>query len=259
MSASSPSDSATAWYEEWFNRDEYELVYQNRDAQEAANLMDLLVRVAQPAPEATILDVGCGRGRHALALAKRGYTVTGLDLSPRALAVARKRARAAGLSIVFHEGDMRVPLCNRCFDGVVNLFTAFGYFTDEDDHLRALQSMATALHPGGWLFQDFMNADYVQAHLVPETQRRVDDMLITEQRWIEDGRINKEIILQGPHDAHVFTESVRLLTYDDLRGLYKRSGLRIDATYGDYDGSPYGPVSPRLMLLAHRADDGGIL
>ena len=85
-----------AWYEDWFDSDLYEVVYHARDLRDAERLADLIVRTVQPVPEAEILDVATGRGRHARALARRGYRVTGLDLSPRAIETARTRAAAEG-------------------------------------------------------------------------------------------------------------------------------------------------------------------
>ncbi len=242
------------WYEEWFDRDEYDLVYENRDEQEAERLMDLLERVARPAPGTAVLDVGCGRGRHARSLARRGFRVTGVDLSERALEKARERAAEEGFDICFRQGDMREPVCSECFDGVVNLFTAFGYFEEEDDHLRAIRAMAKALRPGGWFLQDFLNAAYVADTLIPEDTRRVGEMVFKQRRWIEDGRINKEITIHycGTTTAHTFRESVRLFTLADFVRLYAAAGLDLVETFGDYTGAPHTPQAPRLILLARK-------
>ncbi|MFQ5570926.1 MAG: SAM-dependent methyltransferase [Rhodothermales bacterium] len=243
-----------AWYKDWFDRDEYELVYHERDEQEAEQIIDLLERIVHPSPGDTVLDVGCGRGRHARILARRGYRITGIDLSEQALAQARHLAAQEGLAIRFLRGDMREPVGTACFDGVVNLFTAFGYFDEEIDHRHAIEAMATALQPGGWFFQDFLNAPYVQNTLVPEDIRIKDDHQIRQRRWIRNGRINKEITLHPLNDANgtpgPFCESVRLLTLEDFRTLYDDAGLTLIDTFGDYQGRPYTPSSPRLIMYA---------
>jgi SAM-dependent methyltransferase len=237
-------------YAQWFDRDEYELVYKQRNEREAEQVIDLLEHMVQPRPGAAILDMGCGRGRHSRSLTRRGYHVTGVDLSERALAQARTRAAAEGLDIDFRRGDMREPVCEACFDGVVNLFTAFGYFDDDAEHARTLHALATALKPGGWLFQDFLNASYVRANLVPETHRTEGEIEISERRWIEAGRINKEITLRRNGEEHTFKESVRLLTPGDLSTFYAEAGLDLRATYGTYTGDPHTAASPRLILYA---------
>ncbi len=241
-----------AWYHDWFNHEAYELVYRHRDDQEAERVVDLIEQVVHPTPQCTILDVGCGRGRHARALARRGYRVTGIDVAERALQVARMRAEAEGLDIRFVLHDMREPFCTTCFEGVVNLFTAFGFFEAEIDHLRSLQAMAQALRPGGWLVQDFFNADYVVAHLIPFDHFIYDGIEVTQERWIEHNRVNKRIRLRHNGSESVFYESVRLLRWEDFQRLYPQAGLRIQATLGDYNGHPFTSESPRLILYARK-------
>jgi SAM-dependent methyltransferase len=243
-----------SWYEGWVDSDAYDLVYDHRDEEEAARVVDLIERVVAPAPGARILDVGCGRGRHARIFARRGYAVTGLDLSAEAIAEARARAEAEGLDVTFARGDMRDPYCSACMDGVVNLFTTFGYFDTDAENRRALAAMTRALRPGGWFVQDFLNAPQVADSLVPSTTRTVEGVTIEEERWIEDDRINKTITLSRNGDATTYRESVRLYTLDDLRALYADVGLDLVATFGDYDGAPHTPDSPRLLLYAEKQE-----
>ncbi len=241
-----------AWYDGWFGSDAYTLVYDHRDEDEAERLVDFVDRELAPAPDAHILDVGCGRGRHARAFARRGYDVTGIDLSEQSIADARERAAADGLDVTFAPGDMRDAYCEGCADGVVNLFTTFGYFDDDAENQRALQAMATALRPGGWLLQDFLNAPQVRTTLTPESTHTEKGVTIHQERWIADGRINKKITLTQNGTTETFHESVRLFTLDDFRTLYAAVGLDLVATYGDYDGAPYAETSPRLLLHARR-------
>jgi SAM-dependent methyltransferase len=238
-----------SWYEDWFSSDAYDLVYEHRDREEAERCIDLIEREAGPTPGDTILDVGCGRGRHALILAERGYDVIGLDLSERAIDVARSRAADAGLNVDFRVGDMREPVGTDCVDGVVNLFTTFGYFEDDADNLRALRAMVTALRPGGWLVQDFLNAPQVRATLVPEDGRTTEaGITIRQERSIADGRINKDIFLERNGETHRFRESVRLLTCEDLVRMHDAAGLTVQSVYGTYDGAPRTPTTPRCIL-----------
>lgn len=242
------------WYEEWFDHPEYELVYQDRDEGEADKLVDLLERITDPEPEAAILDVGCGRGRHARALARRGYYVTGIDLSETAIDSARRRANEEGLDILFKVGDMRDTVCDCCFDGVINVFTAFGYFDDEDDHVEALKAMARALRKGGWFVQDFFNAHHVVANLVPEDHHVREHTRIHQRRWVEDGRVIKKITLATNGARQSFHESVRLFKLDDFRRMYDAAGLELLDTYGNYDGAPFNEAMPRLIMRAKKTE-----
>jgi len=243
------------WYEDWFNSDGYELVYDQRDLTEAERLADLIEQSLRPEAGADILDIGTGRGRHARVLAGRGYRVTGLDIAEKAIATARERAEDDGLTyeqIAFVQGDMRLPHFQERFEGVVNLFTSFGFFEDEADHQRTVSSMAAALKPGGWLVQDFLNAPYVRAHLVPESEKENGGVHVRQERWIEGPRVNKRITLTKNGEARTFVESVRLLTRDDFRRMYTEAGLKVIETFGDYDGSPHTDESPRLILVARK-------
>jgi SAM-dependent methyltransferase len=240
------------WYRDWFDSDAYELVYQQRNLDDARRLADLVERVARLEPGAELLDVACGRGRHALLFASRGYRLTCFDLSPNALRTAASRAESSGLAMECVRGDMRALPFEEQFDGVLNLFTSFGYFEDEQDHQRVVDGMARALRPGGFVVQDFLNPAHVAASLVPEDVREEGDLTIRQARWIEDGRINKRITLGRGGEEHVFTESVRLLTLADFERLYAAAGLRLADTFGDYHGAPYEEGSPRLILYARR-------
>jgi len=243
------------WYDGWFGSDAYNLVYDHRDENEAERLVDFVERAITPADEAQILDVGCGRGRHARAFARRGYQVAGIDLSESSIAEARTRAGAEGLDATFAQGDMRDPYCEHCMDGAVNLFTTFGYFEDDAENQRALQAVATALRPGGWLLQDFLNAPRVRATLTPESTRTAHGLTIHERRWVAEGRINKEITIEQNGTTDTFRESVRLFTLDDFRAMYDAVGLELVETYGTYDGDPYTKDSPRLLLHARTPTD----
>lgn len=241
------------WYADWFDRDAYALVYAQRDAGEAERAVDLIVRATGVQPPAAVLDVACGRGRHALAFARRGFVVTGFDLSARALDAARHAARRAGLKASFHRQDMREPFCDGCADLVVNLFTAFGYFDDDAESAKALAAMAQGVRAGGYFVQDFLNAPYVAATLAPETTRRVGDTEVAERRWIEGGFVRKAITLRAHGHEETHAEAVRLFSPDELAALHEAAGLHVVHRYGDYDGGALTPESPRCILVSRRA------
>jgi SAM-dependent methyltransferase len=241
------------WYDSWFSSSAYTLVYGHRDEDEAATVVDLIEQVVAPAPDASILDMACGRGRHARELARRGYRVTGVDLSADAVDEARAKAAAEGLDrVTFQQGDMREPVCKACFDGVVNLFTAFGYFEDDAENQRALAALSTALRPGGWLVQDYLNPPHVASTLVPMDTRTEDGVTVTQRRRIEGGRVYKEIELADDTATETHCESVRLYTRDDFARMYAAAGLDLQDTYGTYDGAPHSPHTPRLILHARK-------
>ena len=239
------------WYAQWFDRSEYETVYAARNDSDAELMIKCIVDATSLPTGSSVLDVACGRGRHARAFARHGYRVTGIDLSPRAIETARRLARQEQLEIEFEEGDMRVAPCTDCFDLVVNLFTSFGYFEKDADHLKSIKAMATAMKEDAWLVQDFMNVDYVVADLVPVDERREGALRVVQRRWVDGPRLVKEITLkQAGSPDQVFQESVRLLRLSDFERMYKAVGLVIEHVLGDVQGSEYSPESPRLIMFA---------
>jgi len=246
------TETEQEWFADWFSREEYELVYRNRDKDDALRLLNLFERVVQPEKGARILDLACGRGRHAVNLAHRGYEVTGVDLGEPIIKQARLRAVRENVNVRFVQGDMREPVENGVFDGVLNLFTSFGYFEDDADHQRVIEVVSRMLPSQGWFFQDFLNAEYVRNTLIPDDERVEGDTIIKQHRWIESGRINKTITLQRSDDIHTFTESVRLLTIEDFSRWYRNAGLEIIDVYGSYNGDPLSDKSPRLILYSRK-------
>src|SRR5207237_6807952 len=112
---------------------------------------DFVVSALELAPGARVLDLACGHGRHSARLARRGFDVTGLDVSASSLELARETEPAAE----YVEGDMReLPFEDASFDAAINLFTAFGYFDDEAADQRVLHEVARVLRSGASFLLD---------------------------------------------------------------------------------------------------------
>lgn len=127
----------------------YDLLYADKDYEgEARYVAGLLGRCGVTAGD--ILEFGSGTGRHALALARLGYAVTGVDLSPSMVEQARQRSGAArDAAVRFEAGDFRSYRSGRSFDGVLALFHTINYQTAETDLAAAFATAAEHLRPGG--------------------------------------------------------------------------------------------------------------
>jgi len=238
----------TEWFEQWFG-EEYLHVYPHRDDEDAQRLVGLLERQGIAMAGERVLDLACGPGRHVAELARRGSHVVGLDLS-RALLFAARR-RGAGPLV---RGDMRrLPFRAAAFDVVLNLFTSFGYFASDAEHESVVREVARVLRPGGRFVLDFLNAPAVRAGLVARDERGLGQgSVVQERRLTDDGRyVIKSIHVSD--DSRTFTERVRLFERADLVGMLAEQGICTEGVAGDYDGSPHGPSSPRLILLGRRA------
>lgn len=236
----------TEWFEQWFG-EEYLRLYPHRDDADADAAIRLVARVAGVAGK-RVLDLGCGPGRHAACLAERGARVVGLDLSLPLLGRARVRTRGR---VQLVRADMRhLPFRPRTFDVIVNLFTSFGYFGDDDQHAAVLREAAALLRPRGVFVLDYLNADAVRTQLIPHEERVVGRQRVgIERRITDDGRhVVKEMRLLD--DGRSFQERVRLFAPAELEALLTRAGLAVQDRFGDYTGDPATPMAPRIILTA---------
>lgn len=243
------------WFEDWFDSPLYEMIYADRNQGEAERLADLIKKVIPLKDWSHILDLGCGRGRHSLSLARRGYKVTGLDLSEASIQIARRRAAEQGVEGVrFLVGDMREPF-DETVDAVVNLFTTFGYFQTDNENRQVLANIYEMLRPGGRVLIDFLNAVRVRTTYVPEEEGEYEGIHYTIRRYEKDQAIYKEIHFRGalPGQTRSYKERVKLYGLPWFQKGMESAGLRLIESFGDYNGAPFhADHSPRLLMLAER-------
>lgn len=233
----------TEWFEEWFG-EEYLDLYPSRDDAEGARAI-ALIRSAVPWETGwRVLDVACGAGRHARALAAAGARCVGLDLSAILLREAQSTTPAW-----FVRADMRrIPIRPQSMDLTVNLFTSFGYFDQDAEHRQALEQMVGTIRPGGWFVIDFLNAATVRRTLVPEETLRLDGRTVRLTRSISaDGRYVSKQVEFG--DGRQFLERVRLFERPDIERMLQEAGIAIRHRFGDYSGGPLEPGAPRTILM----------
>ncbi len=237
------------WYVKSFGED-YLLVYQHRDYTGAAREVHAMSQWLNLQAGARVLDLCCGMGRHSLALEQLGYELTGVDLSQALLDTAREADTERRVRWI--KGDMRqVPLAEQ-FDAVVNLFTSFGYFDEDEQNVRVLREIDRLLLPEGRFLIDYLNPSYVRHNLVPASERMCGDTRVMEARKIEDGFVRKHIrIVGGDGRVRDYMEQVRLYELADFeRMLDGHTALAIDRVYGAYDGSAYCRTeSPRIIMI----------
>ena len=243
-----------SWYKDWFRDANYSTVYEHRDESEAEQMIDLIERTTGHDTSRRVLDLACGSGRHALSFARRGYAdVTGVDLSPTLLDEGRSISAELGYNIRFLERDMRdVP--NESFDLTVNLFTSFGYFATDEENAGVVQSVASHLSVGGYFVIDFFNSHYVREHFVAHDERVLSGGRRLEQsRWLQDGRVEKRLLIRDALDAQEFIESVRLFELKDFERMFNESGLKLAHIFGSYTGETFdSKKSSRLIMFAQK-------
>ncbi len=241
---------AREWFAAWFDVPYYHILYQRRDEQEAQRFLDRLLQVLDLPSSARVLDLACGRGRHARYLAEKGFDVTGIDISESNIVYARTFENDR---LAFYQHDMRQPFRVNYFHAVLNLFTSFGYFDTDQEHERALRSAYIGLKPGGLLVLDFFNAHWVRAHLRRQEELVLDGIAFRLRRSIRQGRVYKRIEFEADGRTYRYRERVRLFTLEDFSAMFCRIGLSLQHTYGSYALEPYHPThSERLILIARK-------
>ena len=249
----------------------YPVLYAHRDEAEAARCLDLLPRLASfgSAGRERVLDLGCGDGRHLELLTRRGVSATGLDLSSHLLAAARERFGAEEAPELVR-GDMRrIPFAAEAFTAVLSLFTAFGYFSSDEDNRQPVKEISRVLKVGGHWFLDYLDGDAVRAEVAAgglRRRREAGPLVVDETRRLAAGpdRVLKAVRLAarpgreaqatglgvGP-EGLAYEESVRLFSRGELDGMAAAAGLRRVAAAGGYGGESLGEGS-RWILVYRR-------
>jgi SAM-dependent methyltransferase len=234
------------WYESWFDSPWYPLLYQQRDESEAAAFIEKLLHHLNLPTGSSILDLACGRGRHARCMASMGMRVTGIDLSEQSLDDARSKPMP-NLEYIRH--DMRHPIPGRQFDAVFNLFTSFGYFDEPDDDWKVMRSARAALHEGGFLVIDYLNPDSVLSDLPCQEEVERMGVQFMLRRHHQDPWILKDIVVSFNGETQHFQEKVRCFTSRQLGDLIEACGLQIKNHWGDYELNHPRADSPRTIFI----------
>lgn len=243
---SKPS-SPPPWYEEWFNED-YLALYAHRDLPQARQQVDALISLLRLSGHETVLDVGCGAGRHVIAFAERRFQVVGVDLSSSLLDVAKKEIVRRNIGAVVIQRDMRDLEGLGPFDLVTSFFTSFGYLATPEEDLQVLRSVHSVLRAGGTFFLDYLHPEEIRATYIPETEKVIRGETIILKCYLEDGCIVKEIHFPD----RSYRERVRLYSRDALEKLCVEAGLTPLHWYNDYDWSPWAENGSRQLLIARR-------
>jgi len=242
------NERSTEWYKVAFGA-LYPALYAHRDDTSAsAEIAGLIDYLQLAGTGATTLDLCCGNGRHACELIEAGLKVVGFDLSPELLAIAAERFQTEGRLI---RGDMRaLPFADR-FDLVVNLFTSFGYFPDDEANQLALSEMVRVLRSGGRLVIDHINRALVKRTLVPESEMQGEGFHVRQRRSVAGNRVRKQITITWA-DGRIdnLLEDVRLYHPDEIIALAAQAGLTDIRLIGSYQGTPFETSSPRMIVTA---------
>jgi cyclopropane fatty-acyl-phospholipid synthase-like methyltransferase len=242
------------WYEDFFKGINCELwekaVPQEWTQQEVA----FLVAELGLQPGAQVLDVPCGFGRHAVELARRGFRVTGIDISSTFIEGLKQRIASEGLSVTPILADvLSVDIAGR-FDGAICMGNSFGYF-DAAKMDVFVGKVAAALEKGArWVINSGMLAESALADFERERPFTVGDiqMDIANTYLMEEGCMVSEILYTrgGLQERHAFKHYV--FTLSEVRRMLEKHGMKFVAAYGSLDGAAYKLGDGQVYIVVEK-------
>ena len=240
-----------AWWETYF--DETYLKLCASDPERSQQQVEGVVKMVELEPPARILDLCCGFGRHTVPLARMGYRVMGLDLSPVLLAEARRAAQEAGVDVACHQSDMREIPWREEFDGCVMLGGSFGIFENEADNERVLQGVARALKPSGRFVLDAANRDSIVRDFKARDWQKRGDLLVCFENMFDPvaGAIHGIVRWRQGDNAGERHNWMRIYTATELAAVLQRAGLEPIAFYGGYDFSEF-MMDTRIIAVSQK-------
>jgi len=238
------------WFRYWFDSPYYDLLYRERDQKEADMFVKKLVDFLKPAKNSFMLDLACGKGRHAIALSKMGFTVTGVDLSEKNITEAKKH-EAGNLDFFVH--DMRKPYMANYYDYIFNLFTSFGYFDNSRENSAIVNHIYNALKPSGVFVLDFVNIEKVSQCISDSEKKEIDGVQFLIKKSIVNGFLVKDIKVIDGAMHYDFEEKVHMFTAPLLKQTFEKHGFEVMNTFGDYTLNTFNTgTSDRLILICKK-------
>lgn len=244
---------------EWFSNetfwaDAYDFLFGqdkfDRSEEELKDILDLIEFKGH-----YILDLCCGPGRHSTTLAKMGFDVTGVDKSSFLLNKAKHLSKSIGLKVNFIEEDMRSFSQPNSFDLVLNMFTSFGYFEDQNDDITVLQNIYDNLKIGGQLIIESMSKEILSKVFQDTTSTLLDDgtLFVQKHKVFNDwGMISNDwyILKDNKYKKYSFTH--RLYSAVELKLIIESVGFKDVRFFGTIKGAAYDNKAQRLVLIANK-------
>lgn len=222
--------------------------------------VDFLVEKLGLKSGAKILDLACGFGRHSLELARRGFDVTGVDITPDYIDFAKKTAEKEKLNARFICSDIRKVDFENEFDAVLNMADgAVGYLENDEENLKIFKVVSRALKIGGKHFMDIMNADYADSHFPCKLWDAGEKCLtLSNFEWNSETRILLYGQLDYPYGEPLpkpeMTEGnpIRLYSLGEVEKIFSSLGMKVRESYSDFSGKPSSENGIQLMVCSEK-------
>lgn len=248
--------NSSDWYKKGWSLDIKEQSWTENTKEQ----VDFIIKSLELTGNERILDLACGYGRHSLELARRGYMVTGVDITKVYIEDANKTAKAEKLNANFICKDIReVSFCGE-YDVVLNMADgAIGYLENDEENAKIFDVITRALKPGGKSFMDIQSGDYANAHFPQKLWDAGENGLtLSLFEWNPDSKI----MLYGQNDFAYGDKlekpdmpcgnPTRLYTQEEIEELMKIRGMKLFAAYCDYSGTPASEKGFQLIVCSKK-------
>lgn len=224
--------------------------------------VDFLIDKLEMKGQKKVLDLACGYGRHSLELARRGFDVTGVDITPAYIEYASAQARSENLRASFICSDIRDVSFEGQFDVVLNMADgAIGYLENEEENLKIFRVISRALKPGGKHFMDIMNGSYAESHF-PCKLWDAGEKCLTLSNFEWDAQ--KKTLIYGqvdyPYGKAVEKPDmqegnpIRLYTLEEIKSIFSQLELKVLDCYADFGGTPASDRQIQLMVCSQKQE-----
>lgn len=223
------------WWQEVFDQkyiDTYEDIITLSQTEKE---VDFLVRLFRRYEVQSVVDVACGYGRHSIPLARRGFSITGIDQSEYFIAKAKSGASGA----TFIRDDIRYFRLAEKFDAAINMFTSFGYFHDDEENQKALDNIGRSLKSGGVFVLDNINPNVLVRRVAEGNRKKRNTLsngiILTTEEHIH----GKTWVIKRSWDSQSYVAYIRLFVVDEIKEMLERAGFKIHETFGSFDGDSF--------------------
>jgi SAM-dependent methyltransferase len=212
--------------------------------------IDNLLNYMHPSPDATFLDLGCGKGRHSLYLNSKNYNVTGIDLSEQSIAYAKQFENE---KLHFFVHDMRKLFRENSFDFILNVFTSFGYFETEEEDCDVVDAVYKALKPVGIFVLDYFNSNKIVCDMKMSETKTIEGIEFFINKKIENNFIIKNISFEDNEKKYNFQEKVKIITLKEFEKHFAKNNFKIIEVFGNYKLDKFDEnKSERLIFVAKK-------
>lgn len=244
------------WYRKIWSLDIMEMSW----VEDTKRQVDFLVDCLELKGGERILDLACGFGRHSIALAERGFSVVGVDITRDYIAFADQTAKEKHLDVEFILADLRDLSFTEEFDAVINMGDgAIGYLENDEENLKIFDVVARALRPGGKHFMDIMNGDYAEHHF-PCQLWDAGEKCLTLSRFEWDSETRTMLYGQADYLYGQVLEKpeidrgnpTRLYTLSELAIILHKRGMAVQDSFSDFTGKASSADGIQLLVSSRK-------